>query len=160
METAVSGGLEVKLVEAQNAEIARLTKIIEELTAANLSAQEAPELVIPGANASRASSKERWAIIVDEGNDATELSFVPVGVNGRVYQITRGRVVEVPLEVLGVLDHAILDKAITTVDSATGMPNGSVTRKVRRFPYQKLGKAIDSDGKRVQTFEDLNSNEV
>jgi hypothetical protein len=156
----IMGGLEVKLVAAQTAEIARLTKIIEELTAANIAAQETEPAVAGVGNASRASSKERWAIILDEGNDANELSFQPVGVNGRVYQITRGRVVEVPIEVLGVLDHAVLDKSITTADSATGMPNGSTTRKVRRFPYQKLGKAIDIDGVRVQTFEDLNANEV
>lgn len=161
METAIKGGLEVKLAEAQTAEIARLTKIIEELQAANQAAQAVETAEAPSVgNANRASSKERWAIIVDEGNDATELSFVPVGVNGRVYQIQRGRVVEVPIEVLGVLDHAILDRAVATVDSVTGMPNGSTTRKVRRFPYQKLGKAIDIEGTRVQTYEDLNSNEA
>lgn len=156
METSIKNGLEVKLAEAQTEEIARLTKMIGELQAANASALDVEVSAPATGNANRASSKERWAIIIDEGNDSTELSFVPVGVNGRVYQIQRGRVVEVPIEVLGVLDHAILEKAVTTVDNVTGMPNGSNTRKVRRFPYQKLGKAIDITGTRVQTFEDLN----
>lgn len=146
--------LEVKELDAAQAEIARLTKMILAMQEATNAAETSKE-----ANVSRASTKERIAIIVDESPDATDLSFVPVGVNGRVYQITRGRVVEVPPEVLGVLNHAILAKSFTKVDSLTGMPNGADVRNVRRFPYQKLGVAINADGERVHTFDDPN-NEV
>lgn len=151
METQQASALEVKELSAANSEIARLTKMI-------LAMQEATQAAAAAdvANVSRASTKERWAIIVDESPDATDLSFVPVGVNGRVYQITRGRVVEVPPEVLVVLNHAVLDKSFTKVDSVTGMPNGADVRKVRRFPYQKLGKAVDAEGNRVETYEDPN----
>lgn len=147
--------LEVKELDAAQAEIARLTKMILAMQEATQAAESSKD-----SNVSRASTKERIAIIVDESSDATDLSFVPVGVNGRVYQITRGRVVEVPPEVLGVLNHAILAKSFTKVDSVTGMPNGADVRNVRRFPYQKLGVAINADGVRVETFEDPNKDEV
>ena len=143
--------VEVKIVEAQEAEIKRLQALIEEMKAAT----EAARVDENSATMSRASTKERWAIIIDEG-DNQEMSSAPIGINGRVYLIMRGRVAEVPPEVLDVLDHAILDKSSTIFDETTGMAAGNRIKKVRRFPYQKLGMAVNAAGERLQKFDDLN----
>jgi hypothetical protein len=107
----------------------------------------------PGvASASQASTKARYAIIVEEGNEQHSLPFVPVQVNGRAYQITRGQRVEVPPEVIGVLENAVVNKSIPQVD-ANGMPAGIITRPMRRYPFQNLGLAIDANGKRLMPEE-------
>ena len=107
----------------------------------------------PGvASASQASTKARYAIIVEEGSDQTSLSYVPVQVNGRAYQITRGKRVEVPPEVVGVLENAVVNKSIPQTD-ATGMPAGIITRPMLRFPFQNLGLAVDARGKRLMPAE-------
>lgn len=100
---------------------------------------------------SHASTKERWAIVIDEGHEQHDEVGVFVSVNGRSYQVLRGQVAEVPPEVLEVLNHAVIDKHIPQKD-ASGMPNGTITRPSRRFPYRKLGKAVDREGVRIQTF--------
>jgi hypothetical protein len=77
------------------------------------------------------------------------MAFVPVQVNGRAYQITRGRYVEVPSEVVSVLRDAVIDKAVSVNDDR-GMPNGIVLRPTRRFPFQELGMVINDAGERVR----------
>lgn len=100
------------------------------------------------ANESHASSKERFAIIIDEGRSEFDIDPVPVGVNGRYYQIKRGQLVEVPIEVVGVLNTAVEDKSIPKTDSQ-GNPAGFDVRKARRFPFQNYGKTVDAEGKRT-----------
>lgn len=114
-------------------------------------AQETKQLIdqhTKSANESRTATKERFAILLDEGRDANEVDPVPVGVNGRLYQIKRGKIVEVPYEVIDVLNHAIEDRAIPKVD-AQGNPFGYDVRKARRFPFQNYGKTVDANGART-----------
>jgi hypothetical protein len=100
------------------------------------------------ANESRASSKERFAIIIDEGRTEHDIDPVPVSPNGRMYQIKRGQVVEVPFEVIDVLNHAVEDRAVPKTD-AQGQPAGFDVRKARRFPFQNYGKTVDANGDRT-----------
>ena len=95
------------------------------------------------------ASKERFGITIDEGHDQNDISEVPVCVNGRAYQIRRGAYVEVPREVVGVLNDAVIDKAIAAFD-ASGMPAGIKLRPSRRFPFQNFGMVIDASGKRIK----------
>lgn len=104
---------------------------------------------VASASSSSSASKERFGITIDEGSGKHDLQEVPVQVNGRAYQIMRGQYAEVPMEVINVLNDAIIDKAISSVD-ALGMPAGITMRKMRRFPFQNHGLAIDADGKRVR----------
>jgi hypothetical protein len=125
---------------------------IRELEQAN-QAQRAPgdveEKEVGLATASSASTKERYAIIVEEGGEANAIKRVPVQVNGRAYLIERGKRVEVPPEVVHVLENAVVDKSIPVEDERTGLPNGIVVRPTRRFPFQNLGKVVDADGNRL-----------
>lgn len=128
---------------------------LEKANAALRAGSKAPEQDTPKeglATASQASTKARYAIVVEEGTEQHALPFVPVQVNGRTYQITRGRRVEVPPEVVGVLENAVIDKSIAQVD-ANGMPAGIITRPMRRFPFQNLGLAVDASGKRLMPEE-------
>jgi len=100
------------------------------------------------ANESRSSTKERFAILIDEARDPNEVDPVPVGCNGRLYQIKRGKVVEVPIEVIDNLNHAVEDKSIPKQD-AQGNPAGYDVRKARRFPFQNYGKTVDAAGQRT-----------
>jgi len=102
----------------------------------------------PGvANESRSSANERFAIIVEEGRDENDMNPIFVGVNGRGYSIRRGEVVEVPGEVLGVLNDAV--EVRSTPYSKDGVPAGMTTRAARRFPYRNYGKVVDSAGNRT-----------
>lgn len=98
------------------------------------------------ATESRASSAERWRIIIDEPRDQTDAPEAFVGVNGRAYQIKRGVAVDVPPEVVHVLNNAVAERSFPKVNEVTGMPEGIVTRKYRRFPFQMLGKSRDAAG--------------
>lgn len=116
---------------------------------ADLSAVAADTCV---ASVSHATTKARYAIIVDEGRDQHDEPGVFVSVNGRAYQLKRGVTCEVPPEILEALDHAVIDKHIPVTD-ANGMPNGTITRASRRFPYQNRGKVVDENGERIATFQ-------
>jgi hypothetical protein len=102
-----------------------------------------------------ASSKESFGIIIDEGSNPNDPSEVPVQVNGRAYQIRRGSYVEVPKEVISVLNDAVTDKTIPQFDAA-GMPNGVKVRPSRRYPFREFGLVIDAAGKRVQAPQPTN----
>lgn len=110
------------------------------------------------ANESRSSTLERFAILIEEARDPNEVDPVPVGCNGRLYQIKRGKVVEVPLEVIDVLNHAVENKSIPKQD-AHGNPAGYDVRPARRFPFQNYGKTVDAKGTRTNlqlpTFEEV-----
>lgn len=101
------------------------------------------------ANESRSKDKERFAILIDEAREQGEIDPVPVSINGRMYQIKRGKVVEVPEEVIDVLRNAIEERPIVRLD-ANGNPNGyEGWRKARRFPFQNFGKTVDATGERT-----------
>ncbi len=101
------------------------------------------------ANISTSASKVRYAISIEEGHDQNDTPDVFVQVNGRSYLIKRGHRAEVPREVLEVLDHAVIDKHIPVTDDRTGMPNGTMTRASRRFPYTNHGLVINEVGERL-----------
>lgn len=104
----------------------------------------------PGvANESRATSKERWAIVVEEGRDENEINPVYVAVNGRGYSLKRGEVVNVPREVISVLDNAIELRA-TPIMGENGVVSGYRTREARRFPYRNYGKSRDANGNELK----------
>ncbi len=71
-----------------------------------------------------------------------------MGCNGRLYQIKRGQIVEVPMEVIDVLNHAVENKSIPKQD-AQGNPAGYDVRAARRFPFQNYGKTVDAVGQRT-----------
>jgi Skp family chaperone for outer membrane proteins len=147
-ELAQEGNAEVAALraqlEAKDAENAQLRKAKEENEAKQLADHHAR-----GANESHASSKARYAIVIDEARDPNEVNPVFVQVNGRAYTIQRGKVVEVPREVVSVLTDAVENKSIPQVD-AGGRPNGYTIRKARRFPFQNYGKIVDENGQRLQ----------
>lgn len=97
------------------------------------------------ANESHASSKERWAIVIDEARDANEIDPVFVGANGRGYLLKRGQAVKVPREVVSVLSDAVEDRAVPKFDTR-GNPIGLDIRRARRFPFTNLGLAVDAAG--------------
>lgn len=132
-------------VEALKARICEL----EQANQAQRAAGDVEEKEVGLATASSASTKERYAIIVEEGGEANAIKRVPVQVNGRAYLIERGKRVEVPPEVVHVLENAVVDKSISVEDERTGLPNGIVVRPTRRFPFQNLGKVVDADGNRL-----------
>lgn len=132
-------------VEALKARIREL----EQANQAQRAVADVEEKDVGVATASSASTKERYAIIIEEGAEANAIKRVPVQVNGRAYLIERGKRVEVPPEVVHVLENAVVDKSISVEDERTGLPNGIVVRPTRRFPFQNLGKVVDADGNRL-----------
>jgi len=67
---------------------------------------------------------------------------VPVGVNGRIMLIPRGKPVDVPECYVEALSHAVTFKYGTLPD---GMGIDPVPRKVQLYPFQILGRASDLD---------------
>jgi hypothetical protein len=134
--------------------IAELQAVIRRLELEKLAMKKAAvdrQLIdqhVKAANESRASTQERFAIMIDEARDTQEVDPVPVGCNGRLYQIKRGKIVEVPIEVIDNLNHAVEDKAVVKTD-AQGNPAGYDVRKARRFPFQNYGKTVDAAGART-----------
>lgn len=92
------------------------------------------------------TSKERFRIVIDEGQQENDNPEVFIGYQGVGHLIMRGYEVDVPAEWLGVLDTAVETRFIMKKDSR-GMPLGLVARSARRFPYKLVGKSIDADGK-------------
>lgn len=97
------------------------------------------------ANQSQASSKERWAIVIEEANSETENQEVFVQVNGRAYQIQRGLEVHVPPEVIDVLRNAVIGRSQQTYDEF-GRPKGIQVRDAPRHPFRIVRKVCDKDG--------------
>ena len=69
------------------------------------------------------------------GNDA-----VPVGVNGRIMLIPRGKDVDIPESYLEALQHAVTFKYDALED---GMGINPVPRKVQLYPFQIIGRVDD-----------------
>ena len=79
------------------------------------------------------SGRKRLIIHNQEGVEASP--FVKVQVNGRMYQISREVEVEVPMEVVHVLENAVI-----TTDTRDDRGNHT-ERHLRRFPFTVLGDA-------------------
>lgn len=73
-------------------------------------------------------SGERVELVVNQGEGENGREPVYVGLNGTGYQIPRGIPVNVPVEVL-----QILDNAVQTVYESTG--STTTPREVKRFSY-------------------------
>ena len=127
------------------AQIAALTAQLEDNRAAGV-AEDPKEEGTPGeATSSKASTKARYQIIVEESNNPGDPMEITPSVNGRMYQIRRGIPVDLPPEVLEVLDNAVQTALIQQYDQ-NGKPIGWTTRDNRRFAYTFIGKSIDEDG--------------
>ena len=81
---------------------------------------------------------ERFIIIVDEVENMP--NFEVVGVNGVIYQIRRGKEVEVPRAVVKVLETAIAHRAVKTRDPVTGR-EGIRYQPYSAIPYRVIRKA-------------------
>lgn len=73
-------------------------------------------------------------IVISRGGQKHDLSYVPVGVNGYMWQIERGREVIVPDVVVDALNDAVTEVSIQT-------EGGLITRPAHRFPFQVVGPA-------------------
>jgi len=87
------------------------------------------------ANVSGASTDKRVVININESENPQDLNEVPVQVNGRAYQIQRGKDVAVPPEVVVALENAVADKAIPLEDGQ-GNVRGFTLRPSKRFPFR------------------------
>jgi hypothetical protein len=146
--TAALAGLETE-TDPQIAQLKAQLAAAEKANAALRDQKQLADTHANSANESRSTSKERFAIMLDEARDPNEVDPVPVGVNGRLYQLQRGVILNVPREVVGVLKTAVEDRAIPKKDSA-GNPTGFDLRKARRFPFQEFGMVVDAAGQRVE----------
>jgi hypothetical protein len=73
------------------------------------------------------------------GRDAQDLSYVPLGINGYVVKVTRGKEVILPsVFVTECLAHAI-------EEIVTQSEGGLVTRPSLRFPYTVRGEATEQE---------------
>lgn len=88
------------------------------------------------ATVSSASTRDRVVIEINESDKPEDSKDAFVQVNGRAYQIQRGGPVGVPPEVVGVLENAVIDRAVPTIDPVTGIPAGITLRPTRRYPFQ------------------------
>lgn len=97
---------------------------------------------------SEASSKRRVRIRIAEAHDENEPPRVFVGVNGRAYYIMRNRDVDVPPEVVEVLNNAIQERVGKHIDEK-GVEAGIEFIEAHRFPFVNLGDSIDVHGNRL-----------
>ena len=84
-----------------------------------------------------APAEKRYRLVIEEEENA--LNYVPVGVNGTVYQIMRGIEVEVPQSVLDVLEQARAARP-----TQERQQDGSIKTYIKnfnRYPYRVLGAA-------------------
>ena len=86
---------------------------------------------------SQGLEKRYVELLVFKGNQSTDLSYVPVGVNGYVIKIQRGEKVIVHKIFADVLNDAIEDITI----SGEG---GLITRPAHRFPFQIIGERSEA----------------
>lgn len=140
--------LEQELVAQQNRNTA-LAELNKKIEAAKAAAEERAERESPGANMSQASSKARHRIILDEVREGHEGQEVDVGVNGRAYKLKRGVPVDVPWDVIHVLDNAVIGRATPVEDPVTKISAGVQYTDGRRFPYRYIRQVIDDNGNEI-----------
>jgi hypothetical protein len=143
---------EIALLRQRVAAQEELNKALE---AKKLAAEIRAEALSNAANVSRASSKARYRIILDEGRDKSDQKRVPVQVNGRAYDLQRGVELDVPEEVVSVLNDAVSGRAEPIEDPRTGILSGVEYVNSRRFPFQRLGKSRDEAGELLPGFDPI-----
>ena len=82
-------------------------------------------------------TEKRFRLVIEEEENA--LNYVPVGVNGIIYQIMRGVEVTVPKAVLDVLEQAKASRV-----AQERQQDGTIKTYVKsfnRYPYRVLGEA-------------------
>ena len=125
-------------VDERDAEIARLKAVI---------AKQEKDLLERNADSSisRSANKRRIRIILASARDASEGNRVFASVNGRAYDMARNVPVDVPPEVVDVLNNAVQGRAQPHFDIKGNM-NGVEFVEGHRFPFQIVGESIDIDG--------------
>lgn len=76
---------------------------------------------------------KRVRIFIDESSDSSDLQFVFLSLNGRAYQVKRGVEVDIPAELLEILQHAVVEKEVSDESGAKEF------RKFYRFPFRVIG---------------------
>jgi hypothetical protein len=84
-----------------------------------------------------APTEKRVRLVIEEEENA--LNYVPVGINGVVYQIMRGIEVVVPRAVLAVLEQA--KAARPTQERQQDGTIRTYVKNFNRYPYRVLGDA-------------------
>lgn len=84
-----------------------------------------------------APTEKRYRLVIEEEENA--LNYVPVGVNGVIYQIMRGIEVVVPKSVLDVLEQA--RAARPTQERQQDGTMRTYVKNFNRYPYRVLGDA-------------------
>lgn len=82
--------------------------------------------------------KKYYKINIYAGRDKTDLSYVPVQVNGFAWKIQRGLDVIVHSVVVDVLRNAITERVVQN-------EGGLITTPVHRFQFQLLGEATEEE---------------
>lgn len=98
-----------------------------------------------GGDANSASTLVRWRVLLARSGNAADPAFHCVQINGRNYQIRRGQTVDVPPEVVLVLDQAVHSLPIVDPDSSRVLGY----QDAHRVPYQVMGLAIDHNGNQL-----------
>jgi len=134
-------------VNASFDEAAILAKYVEEAKAkreeelraraSDIAADDTPDFDAQG------FPKKYYEINIYKGQGKTDLSYVPVGVNGYVWKIMRGESVIVPSVVVDGLNDAVTEAVVQS-------DGGLITRPVHRFPYMQLGERTEEQFKAFQ----------
>lgn len=85
----------------------------------------------------KAPAKKLYTIFVDE--EENQPNFIPVGVNGKQWQIQRGvDVPNVPEEVVEVLRNAVASRLVQTTNPVTGLIE-TREQSFHRIPWRIVG---------------------
>jgi len=94
---------------------------------------DAQAALMAKAESSVAAPKSKRTTVIFHNQDGEAGSIdIFTSVNGKAYQIKREVEVELPEEVLGVIDNAIITKF------SKGPKGEDVSRDVKRYPYTKV----------------------
>lgn len=140
-KAAISNPVKDEKVDPRDAEIAKLKAVI---------AKQEKDLAERNADSSisRSANQRRIRIVLAAARDSSEGQRVFASVNGRAYDMARNIPVDVPPEVVGVLNNAIQGRAQPHFDLKGNM-NGVEFVDGHRFPFQVVGEAVDINGKQV-----------
>lgn len=111
---------------------ARVVTIDDEPAQPAIAATSAKADEVLGSNHDDQMCGDKVKIEIHEGTDDAGKEAVNVQINGFLYQIPRGKPVIVPVEVLGVLQDAVM----SVYDTKQG--GGQVERQVKRYAYSVL----------------------